>query len=129
MSSALEILTTEQKYVADLKTVVELYLLPLKNESFIKREEIEVLFTNLEAILLFNETLLSKEEVSTWKYVVTNRDTGALSDALGGLLRGETEMEDFKIIGQIFQDLAPYLRMYTTFCNGHAKSSEVKRKL
>ena len=105
----MEILTTEQKYVADLKTIVELYLLPLKNENFIKHEEIDALFTNLEAILLFNETLLT-----------------ALNDALGGLLRGDSlEMDDFTIIGQIFQDLSPYLRMYTTFCNGHSKSSEV----
>lgn len=122
-SAAVEILTTEIKYVNDLRTIVEVFAEPLRadassssGESGAKQSEVEAIFSNVESILLFNEELLK-----------------ALSEALGPLLASmedpaasstPVEAATLASVGEIFEDLGPYLRVYTSYVNGHSRSSE-----
>eukprot|EP01102_Stenamoeba_stenopodia_P020878 TRINITY_DN8286_c0_g1_i1.p1 TRINITY_DN8286_c0_g1~~TRINITY_DN8286_c0_g1_i1.p1 ORF type:complete len:670 (+),score=210.29 TRINITY_DN8286_c0_g1_i1:111-2120(+) len=93
-----EILSTEKTYVTNLKTVVEHFLKPLRecvsNKLVnISPTDVQVIFSDLETIMNFNATLyatLSERK----KYIAGT-------------------------IGTIFLQMAPYLKMYTSYVNNY----------
>jgi hypothetical protein len=106
-----ELLATEWLYVNDLKTLVTVFYYPLKRaeqegKEILPAEEISTIFSNVEAILAFNEQLYK-----------------ALRSALGrGTAAGAS------CVGDVFFRLADYLKMYTTYCQNHKNAVEAMQR-
>jgi len=101
-----EILETEEKYVASLESLVKLYLKPLRQRgSVIPKDKIEVIFGNLEHILIINRELLDslRKRMEQWE---TN-------DSLG----------------DVMNKLIPWLQLYSDYCAKHHNSTAVVQKL
>jgi hypothetical protein len=97
-----ELLATEWGYVNDLKTLVATYLTPVRKSieegsPLIPNEEINQIFSNVEAILGFNEKL----------YIALRKSLGR------GELAGGSR------VGTVFYRLADFLKMYTIYCQNH----------
>lgn len=76
-----------------------------KVESILTLEEISVVFSNILTIYEFNQKLLLslQERLSRWSPT--------------------------QKIGDIFIELAPFLRIYTTYCNNYEASTAFVEKL
>lgn len=104
-----EILATERSYVADLKTAVTVFERPLRENAaqskspVVTDNECSAVFSNLQAVVLLNEQLLQALE---------DEKANSENEGLVGT------------IGQIFVEIAPYLKMYTLYVNNHAVASE-----
>ena len=103
--------STERSYVADLSTAIDVFMKPLLRNAeeggpqpVITQNEALTLFSNLENILFFNQQLLQ---------------------ALEEEHLGSSESD----IGQIFIQMAPYLRMYCIYVNGHSRATELNQTL
>ena len=106
---AREILETEEHYVKCLRTLVEVYYNQLKwkadmaeatkKDPILTVEELHTIFSNIKTIVEFNEKLLARlqERIGTqWSYT--------------------------QLVGDIFLELAPYLSLYTQYCNNYEHS-------
>ncbi|KAH9257048.1 hypothetical protein BASA81_004869 [Batrachochytrium salamandrivorans] len=102
-----EILSTERSYVEDLSMCVEVFMKPLlasRPDPVLTRDQIHIIFNNLEVIIALNTQLLQ-----------------ALQDS--------TLPDSPTTIGQIFLDLSPYLKMYTVFVKHYAEASAMHQRL
>jgi len=103
-----EILLSERSYVRDLRATMTAFIAPLQANAksdapVLSQDEWFVMFKQFEPILLLAEVILQalEEEASA--------GTGS--------------------IGQIFQDLSPFLRMYISYVNAHSAASELHAEL
>ena len=102
--AAAEILLSERSYVKDLRATMTAFVSPLQNNArseapVLSMDEWFVMFKQFEPILLLAEVILQ-----------------ALEDEAA---------HEGGSIGQIFQDLAPFLRMYVSYVNAHSAASEL----
>jgi len=69
MFSARETLSTEQSYVEQLKILVRVFKKPLEDADIIDKHCSNAIFSNIESILKFHQTLLHKLErrMKIWK--------------------------------------------------------------
>lgn len=76
-----------------------------KAEPILTLDEITTIFSNVVTIYEFNEKLLVslKERLANWSYT--------------------------QKIGDIFLEMAPYLQIYTQFCNNYEHSNAAVEKL
>lgn len=76
-----------------------------KNEPILTLEEITTIFSNLATIFEFNQKLLVslQERISRWSST--------------------------QKIGDIFLEMAPFLQIYTQFCNNYEHSNAAVEKL
>jgi len=116
--AAREILTSERSYVSDLRATWTAFISPLqlnaKSSSLdsnnnavavLSVDEWFTMFKQFEPILLLAEVILQAFE----EEAVNNNNNGS--------------------IGQIFQDLSPFLKMYISYVNAHAQASEMHAEL
>lgn len=109
-----EIQSTEDTFVQSLAFVVECYINPLRkcaenaSTSIISTKQIDVIFTNLETIYGFNQTL-EKELNQRFE------------------LWGDTE--DTQCIGDVFLKYAPYFKMYSDYVQNYDESSMMVKSL
>eukprot|EP01080_Neovahlkampfia_damariscottae_P005869 gene5869-9697_t len=98
-----EILSTEQKYVKDLETVLVVYKEPLsKANDIISITTVNQIFKNLNVILNINKNLLKQFTDYYDDFVKLN---GFYSGGISA--------------GKIFLKLAPFLKTYTDYCNNY----------
>lgn len=97
-----EIFSTEIAYVRSLITVIHGFEKPLRN--IIKLDEVQRIFSNVETILNFHKVLLRQFEEA----------------AKEGSQR---------TLGEVFCTLAPFLNMYTAYCENFEKSTELVKHL
>jgi RhoGEF domain len=111
-----EVMQTEDSYIGQLSTAVDDYMFPLraqierKPDVFALEGEtltirgVDLMFSNIEMVLEFNKTL-----------------HGRLKDVVPDFAE-ETK------IGDIFVDLAPFLKVYTNYSNGYDAAERMFRK-
>eukprot|EP01103_Thecamoeba_quadrilineata_P002324 TRINITY_DN12299_c0_g1_i1.p1 TRINITY_DN12299_c0_g1~~TRINITY_DN12299_c0_g1_i1.p1 ORF type:complete len:693 (+),score=130.01 TRINITY_DN12299_c0_g1_i1:279-2081(+) len=92
-----EILDTERVYVEDLRCTVEFFLKPLQEAKTLDQPQINTIFSHIEVILRINSQLLEDLEKRL-------KESSSLGDA---------------IVGDVFQQMASYLKMYSSYCANH----------
>lgn len=97
-----ELLKTEQTYVSSLEELVKGYLEPFRSGSvkIPKEVDIKAIFSNVEQILNLNSELLKE-------LVKANKDAWPRTR-----------------IGEAFMQMAPYLKIYTTYVNNFDAATE-----
>ncbi|KXS17650.1 Dbl homology domain-containing protein [Gonapodya prolifera JEL478] len=85
-----ETLVTEREYVRDLKIIIDLYLKVMREKKILPPKGLAIVFSNIEQILPVNVELLARLE-----------DRRIRSGAV------------VKEVGDVFLELASYLKMYT----------------
>ncbi|KAL6042127.1 epithelial cell transforming sequence 2 oncoprotein-like [Balamuthia mandrillaris] len=93
-----EILLTERNYNTCLAIMIEEYQRPLKTKKWITEEQIKCMFYQLEVIFELNRQLLLKleERIDRWN--------------------------DKSVLGDIFLEMADYLRLYKNYLNNYPKA-------
>lgn len=66
-----ELVETEKNYVKDLCCMVERYLEPLKQESFLSQDDIDSLFGNIQEIIEFQKLFLKSLESAIESDILT----------------------------------------------------------
>jgi len=93
-----EIIISERYYVRDLETVVNLFLIPLRNLQIVSTEDIKKLFSNIELIFTVNQEITSnfqRELIATPEIQLFN-------------------------IGQIFLKTVQFLKVYSIYSSNYA---------
>jgi hypothetical protein len=108
---AKEMLSTEENYVKGLKTLAEVYMVPLKKlaqerSDLVTPAQVSALFADLETITNFNAHFLDR-----------------LKERMASFDKSTTKLSD------IYLELAPWFKVYTRYCNNHDKASEIARQL
>lgn len=102
-----EILATERSYVGMLRIAIEF---KARMESFVKPEEIKVIFSSLESIVALHEKFLQ-----------------ALSERLEGALKKKGYYT--LIVGDVFAEYASAMPLYTPYVDNFEKSSRQLQSL
>jgi len=100
-----EIISTEVDYVRDLDLTVNLFLQPLRERQIITPAESNLLFANIEVLLMLNRVVLK------------------------GLQKRMAVGSQIIVIGDIFQKMAEYFKMYTVYCANHDKTVQIFNEL
>jgi len=104
-----ELIDTEFKYVCDLKTLINVFLSPLKKDkSILPDAEITSIFSNIEMIFQLNEELYKSLKIN-FNETLNSRDSSEIGQGK---------------LGKVFLNLADYLKIYTLYCNNHNNSLE-----
>eukprot|EP01117_Protostelium_nocturnum_P007021 TRINITY_DN2516_c0_g1_i1.p1 TRINITY_DN2516_c0_g1~~TRINITY_DN2516_c0_g1_i1.p1 ORF type:complete len:1132 (+),score=311.74 TRINITY_DN2516_c0_g1_i1:205-3600(+) len=105
-----EIISTEMDYSRDLSIISDVFFLPIKFSSGAPIENVNSLFSNVEALRGCTDTLLED-----WKKK-----------------KAEATEEDILIIVDVFEKMSPFLRMYNLYCSNQPNSvlifEELKKK-
>jgi len=109
MSVINEMMTTERDYVADLEIVVKLWLNPIRVRDLLTEAEIGAIFSNLETILQMNQTILLAFE----KRLIVQRD----------------KQEGTEMVGDIFQQMGDFFKMYKVYCADHLRALQKLEEL
>jgi hypothetical protein len=89
-----EILNTERDYVRDLCVIKKIFLDPLQSNGILSKQDIQLLFSNLDSIIEVNRNILARFEQRL-------KEAGSL-----------VNME----VGDIFLDVADKLKVYRDYC-------------
>ncbi|KAM9354287.1 rho guanine nucleotide exchange factor TIAM2 isoform 2-T4 [Pholidichthys leucotaenia] len=109
-----ELVDTEKSYVKDLTCLLEIYLKPLQNETFLTLDEMESLFGSLPEMLDFQRVFLQ-----------TLEDGIACSPDFSSL---DTPSQFKKLLfslGGSFLYYADHFKLYSGFCANHIKVQKV----
>jgi len=104
-----EILTTEEAYINDLTTMKNVFLFPLKTTQIIKDEMITIIFGNVETIITIN--------------------TDFYNDLSKRLTEHFKESKMTVHIGDLFANLADYLKIYTSYISNLMVAGKTVKKL
>lgn len=106
---AKEILSTERSYVESMSALVDVYIRKLsslsKKEEILSKEEISIIFGNIELIVELNIRFLASLE-----QVMENFD-------------------DNSCLGDCFAQYFPWFKMYVTYCTNQGSAVKYYRKL
>ena len=106
-----ELLDTEKNYVKNLKILLERFLVPLKDEHFLNRDEAELLVNNVEEIYNFQTTFFENLKA------IVKADKG---------FETYSEMNQFQnilySIGETFLEYVEKFKLYSTFCSCHSRA-------
>ena len=100
-----EIVSTEVTYVNNLKTLKEVYIVPLRTKGFMTKDDIDTIFQNWEMLLGFNMEFLDHLKEAT-----------------------EIGVEGCKV-GSLFKRFAPFFRMTSVYLGAFDKALEYKEEL
>ncbi|KAL6067253.1 RHO1 GDP-GTP exchange protein 2 [Balamuthia mandrillaris] len=89
-----ELIETEKQYVQDLNILIEVYLKPIQERQLLSRQEIGVIFSNIEAI---------------------HRDVN--KGLLEELLARQKEHIAIRKIGDLFSDRGVLFKLYAVYCS------------
>jgi len=108
-------LTTEENYVTDLETCIEVYLKPLRENGLIKSNALIQIFGNWELIFSLHKDLVKKLNVAT---EAENTSLELSEDAF---------IDDIAVrIGNVFADNAEQMvSIYTTYCSDHYNALKI----
>ncbi|KAM8975151.1 rho guanine nucleotide exchange factor TIAM1 isoform 2-T2 [Pelodytes ibericus] len=109
-----ELLETERTYVKDLNCLMERYLKPLRKETFLTEEELDVLFGNLMEMVEFQVEFLK-----------TLEDGVRLVPDLEKLEKVEQFKKVLFSLGGSFLYYADRFKLYSAFCASHTKVPKV----
>ncbi|CAL8306031.1 unnamed protein product [Gadus morhua 'NCC'] len=112
-----ELVDTEKTYVKDLGCLIERFLKPLQKESFLTQDELDVLFGNLDEMLVFQVEFLQ-----------TLEDGIRLVPDLDKLERVEQFKKVLFSLGSSFLYYADRFKIYSAFCASHTKVPKVLTK-
>ncbi|XP_031427573.1 rho guanine nucleotide exchange factor TIAM1 isoform X1 [Clupea harengus] len=112
-----ELVETERTYVKDLKWLMEKYLTPLQNESFLTQDELDVLFGNVVEMLEFQVEFLK-----------TLEDGTRLVPDLEKLEKVDHFKKVLFSLGGSFLYYADRFKIYSAFCASHTKVPKVIAK-
>jgi len=109
--SAQDLVETEREYIRLLDLLTERYLEPLKTETFISQQEVEILSENVSEIVEFQKKFLKSLE-----------DALALEINASHIPEGESALKHvvFAIAGTFLYHV-DHFRRYSTFCASHHK--------
>lgn len=108
---AQEIYTSESSYIDGLKTLVDIFLVPCRqnvqssNRPFLSEGNIREIFSDVEMILNFNSNLLVQLEERVMKWTIQ------------------------QTVGDIFIELSHFFKVYQNYINNFSHSVEVLRKV
>jgi hypothetical protein len=98
---AREVLTSERKYVQDgLDVLLAMFLEPLRTNGIVTKEEVKLIFGDIEAIRNYNVMLLDQLEKRMQKW------------------------DESQQMGDIFQSAVPFLKVYTVYVNKYNSALE-----
>ncbi|KXJ23729.1 Protein still life, isoforms C/SIF type 2 [Exaiptasia diaphana] len=110
----IELLDTERSYVKDLKLLLNRYLDPLKDESFMSQSEVKALVGTVDEILDFQKTFFQE---------------------LKKAIESEAGFEEFDeiskfqnviyTIGETFLNYTEHFKLYSAFCSSHSRLVEL----
>ncbi|KAI8905330.1 hypothetical protein DFJ77DRAFT_551934 [Powellomyces hirtus] len=101
---AVEILSTERTYVAQLEALMEVYIKPIEERGLLNAQELNSIFANVKSILLFHsEHFLPDLEARC----------------------GQPDQP----MGAVFLASAPFLRMYSTYYNNFDSANSLVSQL
>lgn len=106
-----EIIESERSYVRDLNTLNLVYYDPLA--TLIPKKDLTDIFQNLKMIISINNEMLQKMEE---RFAQANGNDSF------------DEVPDWQV-GDIFMNLADYLKMYTSYCTNQANAVETVCRL
>ncbi|KAJ8266663.1 hypothetical protein GJAV_G00133200 [Gymnothorax javanicus] len=109
-----ELVETERTYVKDLNVLIERYLTPLQEESFLTQDELDVLFGNLPEMVEFQVEFLKTLEDGT--QLVSDLETLERVDQFKKVLFS---------LGGSFLYYADRFKIYSAFCASHTKVPKV----
>ncbi|KAM9331979.1 rho guanine nucleotide exchange factor TIAM1-like [Pholidichthys leucotaenia] len=112
-----ELVGTEKTYVKDLRCLIDCYLTPLRNESFLKQDELDILFGNLGEMVEFQVEFLR-----------TLEDGIKLVPDLDTLEKVEQFKKVLFSLGGSFLYYAESFKIYSAFCANHTKVPKVLAK-
>ncbi|EGC38908.1 hypothetical protein DICPUDRAFT_148367 [Dictyostelium purpureum] len=95
-----EILSTEQAYLSFLKIIVDVYISKIKEKDIIPPNDIDGIFSNIEAIKSANEEILAK-----LKEKIENHNSPSFPE--------QVEISD------IFLEFGPFLKIYSIYVNNY----------
>eukprot|EP01127_Copromyxa_protea_P023304 TRINITY_DN8695_c0_g1_i1.p1 TRINITY_DN8695_c0_g1~~TRINITY_DN8695_c0_g1_i1.p1 ORF type:complete len:467 (+),score=97.21 TRINITY_DN8695_c0_g1_i1:69-1469(+) len=107
-----EILQTEKAYVADLKTIIEVYKEELEAQGIISREQSKIIFANVEDLEVLNRTQVLEK--------FQKRFTAL--EVAGMPISGAN-------MGDIFLHLADHLKWYTDYCANQPHALSMLKQL
>ncbi|XP_066265618.1 rho guanine nucleotide exchange factor TIAM1-like isoform X3 [Branchiostoma lanceolatum] len=110
----LELVTTEKTYVKDMECLLDRYLHPLQNESFLSPDELEALFGNIEELVQFQRKFLQALEDS----VSIEPDFHTVDSPT------KFRKTLFSISGA-FLYYVDHFKLYSAFCASHSKAIKV----
>ncbi|ELR11300.1 RhoGEF domain containing protein [Acanthamoeba castellanii str. Neff] len=93
-----ELVETEVAYVEHLKTIVQVFVNPVKAQGLLNTAEVSNIFSNITLILTINTELMND------------------------LLKIKKSKPSTQNIGEIFLKLADYLKMYTQYCSNQGRA-------
>ncbi|KAL4647747.1 T-lymphoma invasion and metastasis-inducing protein 1-like [Arapaima gigas] len=109
-----ELVETERTYVKDLNCLIEKYLIPLQQESFLTQDELDVLFGNLPEMVEFQVEFLK-----------TLEDGTRLVPDLEKLEKVDQFKKVLFSLGGSFLYYADRFKIYSAFCASHTKVPKV----
>ncbi|XP_069060147.1 rho guanine nucleotide exchange factor TIAM1 isoform X2 [Pleurodeles waltl] len=109
-----ELLETERTYVKDLNCLMERYLKPLQQETFLTQDELDVLFGNLTEMVEFQVEFLK-----------TLEDGVRLVPDLEKLQQVDQFKKVLFSLGGSFLYYADRFKLYSAFCASHTKVPKV----
>ncbi|XP_048840513.1 LOW QUALITY PROTEIN: rho guanine nucleotide exchange factor TIAM1 [Brienomyrus brachyistius] len=112
-----ELVETERTYVKDLNCLIERYLTPLQQESFLTQDELDVLFGNLPEMVEFQ-----------LEFLKTLEDGTRLVPDLEKLESVDQFKKVLFSLGGSFLYYADRFKIYSAFCASHTKVPKVLAK-
>ncbi|XP_056872774.1 rho guanine nucleotide exchange factor TIAM2-like isoform X2 [Takifugu flavidus] len=109
-----ELVDTEKSYVKDLVSLFDIYLTPLQNETFLTKDEMEVLFGSLPEMLDFQRVFLQtlEDRIKSCPNFSNLETPGQFKKLLLSL-------------GGSFLFYADHFKHYSGFCANHIKAQKV----
>lgn len=121
-----EILNTEKSYVEALENIINVYMIPLKNNKIINDIEINNIFSNFSFIPNVNRKFLTdiEERIKSWpalpNNLITNQDNSIYSgDELINNINQLTYIDSSCCLGDLFEKFGPFFKMYTQYAQNH----------
>jgi hypothetical protein len=98
---AKELRDTEKTYNDGLQALTDVFYVPLKTNGILSQDQVRVIFSELQVITAYNKTLLMllEQRVAKWTYE--------------------------SCIGDIFEKITKFLKVYTTYCNNYNRAIEM----
>ncbi|KAL3882118.1 hypothetical protein ACJMK2_028489, partial [Sinanodonta woodiana] len=112
----MELIETERAYVKDLNCLIERYLEPLKEETFLTSDEMDQVFGNIQEIVQFQRQFLLSLEESI-----------QLDNSF--LMANNAEAKNYRRVlfslGGSFLYYANHFKVYSSFCASHSRSQKI----
>jgi len=97
-----EIVVSEIAYIYDIKIIIEVYLIPMREKNILKKEQLAVLFSNVEVLRSLNIQFLKDLEK-----------------------RIRSPPPECERVGDIFLVMMEYFKMYTAYCSNQSAAMEL----